>query len=97
MEQYVADVRSVIGYEVPLAADHFGHTGIEDCIKNARRLDRYNLAMVRGHDPWQMTEGYARLAASCTTPVCTGEDIYLKENFRRCWPPAASRSSIPIC
>ncbi len=44
MEQYVADVRSVIGYEVPLASDHFGHIGIQDCIKIARRLDRYNLA-----------------------------------------------------
>jgi len=82
LEQYVADVRAVIGYEVPLATDHFGHIGLQDCIKIARRLDRFNLAWYEDMLPWQMTEQYVRLANSCTTPICTGEDIYLKENFK---------------
>jgi gluconate/galactonate dehydratase len=82
MEQYVADVRAVIGYEVPLATDHFGHIGIEDCIKIARRLDKFNLAWYEDMVPWQLTDQYVRLARSCTTPICTGEDIYLKESFR---------------
>jgi L-alanine-DL-glutamate epimerase-like enolase superfamily enzyme len=81
MEEYVEGVRSVIGYEVPLATDHFGHIGIENCIKIARRLDRFNLAWYEDMLPWQMTDLYVRLAQSCTTPICTGEDIYLKENF----------------
>jgi gluconate/galactonate dehydratase len=81
MEEYVEGVRSVIGYEVPLATDHFGHIGIENCIKVARRLDRFNLAWYEDMIPWQMTDLYVRLAQSCTTPICTGEDIYLKENF----------------
>ena len=81
MEQYVADVRSVIGYDVPLASDHFGHIGIEDCCKIAQRLDKYNLAWYEDMVPWQLTEQYARLAQSCHTPICTGEDIYLKEGF----------------
>ena len=82
LEQYVADVRSVIGYEIPLATDHFGHIGVEDCIKIARRLDKYSLAWYEDMIPWQLTRQYVRLAHSCTTPICTGEDIYLKENFR---------------
>lgn len=82
LEEYVADVRSIIGYEVPLAIDHFGHIGIEDCIKLARRLDKYALAWLEDMVPWQYTDQYVRLAHSCTTPICTGEDIYLKENFR---------------
>ncbi len=82
MEQYVADVRAVIGYEVPLATDHFGHIGIEDCIKIAQRLDKFNLAWYEDMVPWQFTDQYVRLAQSCTTPICTGEDIYLKEGFR---------------
>jgi L-alanine-DL-glutamate epimerase-like enolase superfamily enzyme len=81
MEQYVADVRSVVGYEVPLAVDHFGHIGIEDCIKIAQRLDRFNLAWYEDMIPWQLTDQYVRLAQSCSTPICTGEDIYLKEGF----------------
>jgi len=82
LEQYVADVRSVIGYEVPLAIDHFGHIGVDDCIKLARRLERYNLAWLEDMVPWQLTAQYVKLSAASTTPICTGEDIYLKENFR---------------
>ncbi|CAM4064323.1 mandelate racemase/muconate lactonizing enzyme family protein [Paenibacillus alkaliterrae] len=82
LEQYVADVRSVIGYEVPLCIDHFGHIGIEDCIKLGRRIDKFNLAWMEDMIPWQYTDQYVRLANSVSTPVCTGEDIYLKENFK---------------
>jgi len=82
LEQYVSDVRSVIGYEIPLATDHFGHIAVEDCIKIAGRLDKYYLAWYEDMIPWQLTDQYVRLANACATPICTGEDIYLKENFR---------------
>ncbi|WP_248927111.1 mandelate racemase/muconate lactonizing enzyme family protein [Paenibacillus hamazuiensis] len=82
LEQYVAEVRAVIGYEVPLAIDHFGHIGLQDCIKLGRRIDKFNLAWMEDMIPWQYTDQYAQLARSVTTPICTGEDIYLKENFR---------------
>ncbi|KIL40507.1 mandelate racemase [Gordoniibacillus kamchatkensis] len=82
LEQYVADVRSVVGYEVPIAIDHFGHIGVEDCIKLGRRIDKFNLAWMEDMIPWQYTDQYVRLANSVSTPICTGEDIYLKENFR---------------
>ncbi len=80
--EYVAQVRSAIGYEVPLAVDHFGHIGVEDCIKLARRIEKYNLAWLEDMIPWQLTDQYVRLSQASTTPICTGEDIYLKENFR---------------
>jgi gluconate/galactonate dehydratase len=82
LEQYVADVRAVIGYEVPLSVDHFGHIGIEDCIKLGRRVDKFNLAWMEDMIPWQYTDQYVKLAKAVSTPICTGEDIYLKENFR---------------
>ncbi|MBW7453526.1 mandelate racemase/muconate lactonizing enzyme family protein, partial [Paenibacillus sepulcri] len=82
LEQYVADVRAVIGYQVPLAVDHFGHIGLEDCIKLGRRVEKFNLAWMEDMIPWQYTEQYAKLSRAVTTPICTGEDIYLKENFR---------------
>jgi L-alanine-DL-glutamate epimerase-like enolase superfamily enzyme len=82
LEQYVAEVRSVIGYEVPLAVDHLGHIGLEDCIRLGKRLEKYNLAWIEDLLPWQYTEQYAMLRRAIQVPVCTGEDIYLKENFR---------------
>jgi gluconate/galactonate dehydratase len=82
LEQYVADVRAVIGYEVPLAVDHFGHIGFEDCIKLGRRIDKFNLAWMEDMIPWHYTDQYVRLSRAVSTPICTGEDIYLKENFK---------------
>jgi L-alanine-DL-glutamate epimerase-like enolase superfamily enzyme len=81
LEQYMADVRAETGYEIPLAIDHMGHIPLEDCIKLARRLEKFNLAWIEDPVPWQMAEQYQRLASSTTTPIATGEDIYLKENF----------------
>ena len=82
LENYVKEVRAVIGYEVPLAIDHFGHVCVEDCIKFARRMEPYNLAWIEDMIPWMYTDQYIRLKNSTTIPVCTGEDIYLKEGFK---------------
>jgi L-alanine-DL-glutamate epimerase-like enolase superfamily enzyme len=79
--EYVETVRSIIGYEIPLASDHFGHIGVEDCIRAAKALDKYRLAWYEDMVPWQFTDQYVRLSNSCETPICTGEDIYLKEGF----------------
>ena len=81
LSEYVEAIREIIGYEIPLAADHFGHIGIEDCIRLARALDRYNLAWLEDMVPWEFTDQYVRLSNSCATPICTGEDIYCKEEF----------------
>ncbi|MFW5684887.1 MAG: enolase C-terminal domain-like protein, partial [Spirochaetota bacterium] len=82
LEEYAAQVRDEIGYEIPLAVDHVGHIPLEDCVKLARRLEKYNLAWVEDMIPWQLTDQYEQLSRATTTPLCTGEDIYLKENVR---------------
>lgn len=79
--QYVETVRNIIGYEIPLAVDHLGHIGITNCVRLARAMDKYRLAWLEDMVPWQYTDQYVRLSNSCETPICTGEDIYLKEGF----------------
>ena len=83
LENYVKEVRDVIGYEVPLAVDHFGHVGLEDCILFARRMEKYKLAWIEDMAPWMYTDHYVRLRNAAAIPVCTGEDIYLKEDFEK--------------
>ena len=78
---YVAAVREVVGYEVPLAIDHFGHIGLESCIRLGQALDRFTLAWYEDMIPWQFTDQYVTLSRAVRTPICTGEDIYLKEGF----------------
>ena len=90
---YVEAVRAIIGYEIPLAVDHFGHIGIEDCIRLGKALEKYNLAWLEDMVPWQYTDQYVRLSNSCATPICTGEDIYCKEDFM----PLFENRAIAIC
>jgi L-alanine-DL-glutamate epimerase-like enolase superfamily enzyme len=80
--EYVRAVRDVIGYEIPLAVDHFGHIGLESCIRLGRALDQFTLAWYEDMIPWQFADQYVRLSEAVTTPICTGEDIYLKEGFK---------------
>ena len=79
--EYVAAVRDEIGYEVPLAVDHFGHLGLESCIRIGKALDQFSLAWYEDMIPWQFTDQYVRLSEAVDTPICTGEDTYLKEGF----------------
>ena len=44
LEQYVKDVRDVVGYQIPIAVDHFGPIGVGDCIRLGNRLEKYNMA-----------------------------------------------------
>lgn len=81
LEQYVAEARSVVGDEVPLALDHFGHILIESCIALAHRLEKYTPAWLEDMVPWQLTDQVDRLSRATRIPICTGEDIYLKEGF----------------
>jgi L-alanine-DL-glutamate epimerase-like enolase superfamily enzyme len=80
--QYVADVRSVVGDEVPIAADHFGHIGVDDCLRLGEALEPFNLAWLEDLIPWQYTEKWVELERQLRTPVCTGEDIYLLDGFK---------------
>ena len=44
-------------------------------------MEKYNIAWVEDMAPWQLTDHYVRLRNATAIPVCTGEDIYLKEGF----------------
>ncbi len=81
LEEYVREVREVIGYKIPLAIDHFGHLCVEDCIRLCRRIEKYNIAWAEDMIPWQYTDQYVRLSQATTIPICTGEDMFLAESF----------------
>jgi L-alanine-DL-glutamate epimerase-like enolase superfamily enzyme len=93
LQEYTATIREIVGWEVPIATDHYGHFGIEDGIKLAQALDPFNLAWLEDMVPWQYTDQYLRLKNSCKTPILTGEDIYLKEGFRDLF----EKRAISIC
>jgi L-alanine-DL-glutamate epimerase-like enolase superfamily enzyme len=81
MSDYVAAIREQIGMEVPLAADHFGHIGVNSCIRLGRALEKHNMAWLEDMIPWQHTELWKKITDAIEVPTLTGEDIYLKEDF----------------
>jgi L-alanine-DL-glutamate epimerase-like enolase superfamily enzyme len=93
VQEYCATVRDIIGWEIPVATDHYGHFVIESCIKLARALDQFNFAWLEDMVPWQLTDQYVRLKNSCETPILTGEDIHLKEGFMDLF----EKKAISIC
>jgi L-alanine-DL-glutamate epimerase-like enolase superfamily enzyme len=81
--EYVAAVREAIGYEVPLATDHFGHFSVNDAIRLGRALTPYQLAWLEDMVPWQYTDLWRQITGAVDLPTLTGEDIYLKEEFTK--------------
>jgi L-alanine-DL-glutamate epimerase-like enolase superfamily enzyme len=79
---YVETVRSIVGYDVALAADHFGHIALDSCIRIGRALEPFTLAWVEDMIPWQYTDQWRQLTEAISVPTCTGEDIYLTEGFK---------------
>jgi L-alanine-DL-glutamate epimerase-like enolase superfamily enzyme len=81
IKEYVAEVRRIVGPDIPLAADHFGHVGLNSCIRLGKALEPFNLAWLEDLIPWQYTDLWRRITEAIDLPTCTGEDIYLKEGF----------------
>jgi L-alanine-DL-glutamate epimerase-like enolase superfamily enzyme len=81
MSDYVGAIRDVVGMDIPLAADHFGHIGVNSCIRLGQALEKYNLAWLEDMVPWPYTDLLRKISDAVDLPLLTGEDIYLKEPF----------------
>lgn len=74
--EYIAAVRDAIGWDAPLAADHFGRLSVNDAIRYARAFEPYQLAWAEDFVPWKNWRGLKAIAEASTTPVLTGEDVF---------------------
>ncbi len=82
LQQVVADVREMVGYEIPISTDHYGHFDLNNNIRLARALEQYRLAWFEDMVPWQYTEQWKTITNAIETPTTTGEDIYLLKDFK---------------
>ena len=81
LSDYIAAMREVIGPEVPLSSDHYGHIDVNSCIRLARAMEKHHLAWMEDMVPWQLGELMKQIRDATDIPILTGEDIYLKEDF----------------
>ncbi len=78
----VEKVRNMVGYEIPISTDHYGHFDLNNCIRLGKALEKYRLAWLEDMVPWQYTEQLKTITEALETPTLTGEDIYLLEFFK---------------
>ncbi|QRR00398.1 mandelate racemase/muconate lactonizing enzyme family protein [Dyadobacter sandarakinus] len=82
MAKVVDDVRSAVGYEIPLSTDHYGHFDMNNGIRLGKALEKYRLAWLEDMVPWEFTDQWRTISDALETPTLTGEDIYLKDGFK---------------
>jgi len=82
----VEAMKKVLGDEVGLALDCGPGWLLPDAIRIARALEPYNLLWMEDlltgdYTPYTLARTYRDLTTSTTTPIHTGEQIYLRQNF----------------
>lgn len=82
MAKVVEDVRSIVGYQIPISTDHYGHFDLNNNIRLGKALEKYRLAWFEDMVPWEYTDQWKKITEALETPTLTGEDIYLKEGFK---------------
>jgi L-alanine-DL-glutamate epimerase-like enolase superfamily enzyme len=77
LAQRVKAVRDMVGIEIPLSTDHFGYIDENQFIRLARAIEPYRLAWLEDTVPWFYHDKLKAIKEASTTPICTGEDIYM--------------------
>lgn len=80
--QRFARAREVVGWEIPIAADHFGHISVNSCIKLGKAVQPYQVAWLEDMVPWEYTDMLKEIKNAVDVALLTGEDIYLLDGFK---------------
>lgn len=75
-------VRSLVGYDIPISTDHYGHFDLNNGIRLGHALEKYRLAWMEDIVSWELTDQWKTMSDALETPLLTGEDIYLLKNFK---------------
>jgi L-alanine-DL-glutamate epimerase-like enolase superfamily enzyme len=82
LQRVVENVRSMVGYQIPISTDHYGHFDYNNGIRLGRALEKYRLAWLEDIVSWEYTDQWKKLTDALETPTLTGEDIYLLKYFK---------------
>jgi L-alanine-DL-glutamate epimerase-like enolase superfamily enzyme len=82
LAKIVENIRNMVGYEIPISTDHFGHFDLNTGIGLGQALEKYKLAWMEDIVPWEYTDQWKTLSDTLKTPMLTGEDIYMLKGFK---------------
>jgi L-alanine-DL-glutamate epimerase-like enolase superfamily enzyme len=92
----VEAMKAVLGDEVGLALDCGPGWMLSDAIRFAKMVEPFNLMWIEDtltgdYVPYTNADVYRELTRSTTTPIHTGEQIYLRQNFKELFEQKAVR------
>ena len=82
MVDRVSAVREAIGPEVDLAIDMHGRYDIFAAIRIAQALEPFNLMWLEEPVPPENIDVMREVKQSTKTPICAGENLYMRTGFR---------------
>ncbi len=81
--EIVTAVREAVGWEIPLAIDHFGPLTVKDGIRLGRALEGFGLAWLEDIMPVWDVEGNLKVTRAIEVPTLNGEQGYLLDGLRK--------------
>ena len=86
MMERIESMLNVLGDDVGLALDCGPGMTVQDALKLAKELEGSNIMwledMITGdYTPWVLADLYTQVTPYTSTPIHTGEQIYLRQNF----------------
>jgi L-alanine-DL-glutamate epimerase-like enolase superfamily enzyme len=83
----VAAMKEVLGDEVGLALDCGPGWTVPDAIRFARAVEQFNIMWLEDtvagdYTPWPAANLHREITRSTSTPIHTGEQVFLRQNFR---------------
>jgi L-alanine-DL-glutamate epimerase-like enolase superfamily enzyme len=82
LARIVESTRSMIGYDIPISTDHYGHFDLNNGIRLGKAVEKYRLAWLEDIVSWELTDQWKAISDAIETPTTTGEDIYLLKYFK---------------
>jgi L-alanine-DL-glutamate epimerase-like enolase superfamily enzyme len=82
MTEVVRAVRQAVGQDVQIALDCHWRYSLGDGLKIARALAPFDIAWLEDPLPPESVDGFRILRESTSVPICTGENLYLREGFK---------------
>ena len=82
MEALVSAVRGAVGYGIDVCIDCHGVYNVRDVLNLAKRLEPFELMFLEDPVPPENIDAMAKVTASTSIPICTGEWVHRCDGFR---------------
>jgi gluconate/galactonate dehydratase len=82
MTEVISVLREAVGPHVEIALDCHWRYNLPDALKIARALEPFHVAWLEDALPPESVDGFRILRESTTVPICTGENLNLREGFK---------------